>query len=338
MYVIDYRQAYMDNLSEELKHYLFATLGIKVNFRPWTGQNELPVFLANSFSFLKCRLLDQPCLIMAASEMNHSTPANIKKFWEQINSRFTGITIYVQTIISAYDRKRLIGHKIPFIVPGKQMYLPQIGIELREHFQSLHLNENQNLSPAAQTIVIYALLGKMGEKANPSILAKCLGYTSMSISRAFDELAAANIGTIRKVGKERWWSPSDTKLELWQQAKPKMRSPIQQLIWIDKKPRSIKPNIIAGLSALSQYSSLNPPTLPIYAIHKSMWPRWKSAGVEKSQFPHEALFELQIWYYNPALFSENNIVDPFSLYLSLQGHDDERVEIALEEMMRDITW
>jgi len=31
-------------------------------------------------------------------------------------------------------------------------------------------------------------------------------------------------------------------------------------------------------------------------------------------------------------------VDRFSLYLSLQTNDDERVESALEKMMEQITW
>jgi len=50
----------------------------------------------------------------------------------------------------------------------------------------------------------------------------------------------------------------------------------------------------------------------------------------------EADFELEIWNYNPKLFSENERVDPFSLYLSLRDTKDERVETALEELMEKI--
>jgi hypothetical protein len=328
----------MDHLIAELRAYLFETLGIKVHFRPWKGQGGLPIFLTNAYKFQECSVLGQPCLFMLPVEIARHTPGNIGKLWVQVSSRYVGITVYVQPTISAYDRKRLIGQKIPFIVPGKQMYLPEMGVELREHFQTLHSDENQYLSPAAHAVLIYALLGKMGEKSTLSALAKALGYTRMTMSRVFDELAVAGIGEILKVAKERWWLPFCTKNELWQQAKSKMRSPVKQHIWIKKAPQSMKPNILSGLSALSHYSLLNPPSLPTYAIHKTMWTSWKNKGVEESPYLQEALFELQIWHYNPSLFSDKNIVDPFSLYLSLENTNDERVEIALDEMMRNIIW
>jgi len=49
-----------------------------------------------------------------------------------------------------------------------------------------------------------------------------------------------------------------------------------------------------------------------------------------------ALIELEIWQYNPNLFAKDGIVDPFSLYLSLEKVKDERVEAALAHMMEKI--
>ena len=46
---------------------------------------------------------------------------------------------------------------------------------------------------------------------------------------------------------------------------------------------------------------------------------------------------LQLWIYSPALFG-NNTVDPLSLYLSLKDDPDERVQIALDELMKGIKW
>jgi len=48
--------------------------------------------------------------------------------------------------------------------------------------------------------------------------------------------------------------------------------------------------------------------------------------------------QLEIWSYSPRLFEKVDVVDRFSLYLSLQANDDERVESALEKMMEQITW
>jgi len=48
--------------------------------------------------------------------------------------------------------------------------------------------------------------------------------------------------------------------------------------------------------------------------------------------------QLEIWSYSPAIFAEKGVADRFSLYLSLKKNDDERVELALEEMMEQVRW
>jgi hypothetical protein len=53
--------------------------------------------------------------------------------------------------------------------------------------------------------------------------------------------------------------------------------------------------------------------------------------------PESGACELEIWSYSPQLFAEENFVDKFSLYLSLRETNDERVEMALQQMMRAIS-
>ena len=48
--------------------------------------------------------------------------------------------------------------------------------------------------------------------------------------------------------------------------------------------------------------------------------------------------EVEVWIYPPSLFAENGVADRLSLYLSLRESADERVEEALEEMMRGRKW
>ena len=92
--------------------------------------------------------------------------------------------IYVQSILSSFNRKRLIEQHIPFIIPGNQMYLPHFGIDLREHFRKIHSKKQKSFSPGTQTVVIYALLRETDEKLTPSALADKLGYTFMTMTRA----------------------------------------------------------------------------------------------------------------------------------------------------------
>lgn len=44
-----------------------------------------------------------------------------------------------------------------------------------------------------------------------------------------------------------------------------------------------------------------------------------------------------MWRNEPSLFSDDDIVDPLSVDLSLRDTDDERIEAALEELLEGIS-
>jgi DNA-binding MarR family transcriptional regulator len=320
----------MENIVRALESYLQEVLGLKVKAYPWKGQNKLPFFLVDSYNFYEISLLKRSCLLMVAKEGTEVTPALVRKLWEEVLKKWDGLCIFVQSAISTYNRKRLIEHRIPFVIPGTQIFLPDLGIELREHFRTLRAPK-KFFSPATQALVIFALHQTTYESLIPSEMTKELGYTQMTLSRAFDELEDAGIGTINRKGRERLWIFNGSKRELWEQTKPMLRSPVKLRVWIKDK----KPKIFAGLSALAHFTMLNPPSLPVYA---TSWEEWKKSGRQELPSPEGATFELEVWYYDPFLFANKNMVDLFSLYLSLEANMDERIESALEELMRKIKW
>jgi len=48
--------------------------------------------------------------------------------------------------------------------------------------------------------------------------------------------------------------------------------------------------------------------------------------------------ELEVWSYSPKMFEKKGRVDRFSLYLSMKGDTDERVQSAMEELMEQVEW
>lgn len=319
-----------------LVNYVRDVLGIQVTIRPWKDQSRLPFFLSAIYSFHEMVVLEHRCLLMLTKKGEEITPATVCKHQEQLQKIWTGPCVYVPHEISAYNRKRLMEHQVSFIVPGSQLYLPDLGMDLREHYRKLRHNPTKPFSPATQAVVIHALMHGTQEHFTPSAIAKTLGYTMMTMTRAFDELEAANIGMMQRKGKERWWQFEGNKRELWDLAKPLMRSPVKKHTWVMHEA----PAATAGISALAGYSMLNPPTRPVYAIGIEQWKKWRRDGVVELPSADEASFDLEIWNYNPDLFlsAKQHIVDPFSLYLSLAENSNERVEAALIEMMEKITW
>ena len=60
--------------------------------------------------------------------------------------------VYVTRTFAPYECKRLIEQKVPFLVPGNQRYLPDLGIDLREHFRKPTVAAHTALSPATRFI------------------------------------------------------------------------------------------------------------------------------------------------------------------------------------------
>lgn len=323
----------MQSILESLKAYLYETLSITIEAHPWKNQSNLPFFLADTYNLFEISLFDQPCLLMIAQENPEITPGMIRKHSEQIQKYWDGPIIYVQSILSFFNRKRLIEQHIPFIIPGNQMYIPHLAIDLREHFRKIHSKKQKSFSPGTQTVVIYALLRETDEKLTPSVLTEKLGYTLMTMTRALDELQATGIGEVHREGRERYWLFAN-KHSLWDQAKPFLRSPIKKRIWI----KNYQFKTLAGLSALSNFSQLAPPFLPVFAIGHNQWEALKQSDLEEVPNLDGASAELEIWNYNPELFAKDGMVDPFSLYLCLEATRDERIESALENMLEKIKW
>jgi hypothetical protein len=128
------------------------------------------------------------------------------------------------------------------------------------------------------------------------------------------------------------------KKVLWEKSREFMRSPIKRRIYIQpvKEPWA---GVLAGLTALGHYTLLAPPPIPVYALCVNDWKALKLLNaVVELPAPEPQSYEIEIWNYSPLLFQEDNVVDRFSLFLSLRDNVDERVQSALEKMMEEVVW
>jgi len=328
----------MKSLLRDFERHLKENLDITATTKKWEGVDSLPFFLRDSYIFYEVSLLNTPCLLMVARDNNEQTPAIIRKQMLQVQAKWGGELIYLCSSVSAYNRKRLIEQKVPFVVPGNQMYLPMLGIDLREHFRQIRSAAPGKLSPSTQAVVLHALLHGP-QDYTPSRLANQLGYTVMTLTRAFDELVSLGLGEVVTEGRERVLRFSDGKKDLWQRSREFMRSPVKRRAII-RPPEQKWSGIPAGLTALAHFTLLAPPSTPVYAVSLDDWKSMKltNAIVELPTAEPQS-HEVEIWNYSPLLFKgEDDVVDRFSLFLSLQNIGDERVQSALEKMMKEVLW
>ncbi len=327
----------MADVIQAFEHYLHDALGIKVKLKPWKEEAKLPFFLKDAYSFHEADLLSITCVVAIARNDDTTTPGSISKQFQQLKQKLPGLYIYVCPSISSYNRRRLIEQHIPFVIPGNQMYLPELAIDLRERFLKPR-SKKKTLSPATQAIVIYALNHPESKQFSSTELGSALQYTSMTISRALHELEATGIGQVTKVRRECQLRFPNDKQQLWKDTEPFMRSPVKKQVWLKKNKwlenQIKKSGVIAGLTALSHHTMLHPPLIPSYAIDNETWKTWIHSGtLQELPSAEDADLEIEIWKYNPLLFAKEGVVDSFSLSLSLEEVPDDRVNIALIKMM-----
>ena len=141
----------MKQTTDLLKKYLMDALGLRVDTARWPGTQALPQYLRTSYDFFVISLVEAPVLLALDRREPGVPPATLGKEVAQIRKRFDGEVVYVQTQMTSYNRSRLVRQRTPFIVPGNQMYLPMLGIDLREHFRRQH-SAPETLSPACHLL------------------------------------------------------------------------------------------------------------------------------------------------------------------------------------------
>lgn len=320
--------------------YLHETLGIAPKVRAWAGAGKLPYFLQEAFELRELKLLDRQILLAIDQRSGQPTPANVRVQIDKLRQLAGMPVVYVTRSLASYERKRLIEQKVPFLVPGNQLYLPDLGIDLREYFRKPTVAAQTALSPATQAMLIALLLRRPWRAEwQPAEMIGDLGYTPMTLSRAVNELAAAGIATLRAEGRSRWLHAERTAAQTWGHARPLLRSPVKRRVWVLLPPKSKpRPLRLAGLSALARLSMLAEPQWPTYAVDQAQWKSATQAGFETSPEPIPGACEWEIWHYSPALVRNGATVDPLSLTLSLQGSQDERVQLALDELKEHFPW
>lgn len=326
-------------LPADVQAYLYEALGANVQIRPWSDVRKLPYFLQDAFDLNEVELHDREFLLASARQGRIPALSALRTQLEKVAQVAGRPVVFAASTLASYERKRLVQQKVPFVVPGNQLYLPDLGIDFREYFRQRPPAVTA-FSPATQAMLIAALLRKdrQGEWQPAEVVAE-LGYTAMTLSRAIRELTAADLITIRQEGRARWLQVKHPPARAWEHAKPFLRSPVKRSAWVGNGAGARLPQPpLAGLSALAFYSMLAEPPRPIYAVSTAQWKAAQQAGVATLPESQPDACQWQVWSYAPNLLTQSKAVDPLSLTLSLEDDPNERVQQALDDLRGHFPW
>ena len=325
-------------LAAAVQAYLHETLGTDARVHPWSGKQSLPYFLQDAFDVYEFSLRNRNILLASARRQRLPPQHTLRTQMDKLAQIADRPVVYATSTLASYERKRLVEQKIPFVVPGNQLYLPDLGIDFREYFRQPH-KEVTGFTPATQALFIAALLRKEWQGLwQPTDLITALGYTTMTLTRAIRELGGAGLITVQRVGGARRLQVNHPPAQAWEHATPYLRTPVRRTEWIDGQLVKDFHAPLAGLSALASYSMLTEPPQPIHAASATQWKRAQKVGVRHDLVPALMAVQWQIWSYPPRLLRDSPVVDSLSLTLSLKDEPDERVQQAVDELRDKFPW
>jgi hypothetical protein len=293
--------------------------------------SSLPLFILNRYTFHHLNLQDTEA-ILAEKLSEEVSPTQIDKDLQLLKKHFDLPIAFLFNNLSTYQRNKLLELRVPFVVPDKQLYFPFIALDLTETKEAMK-KERSILRPASQCLLLFHLQVERLSNQNFQHIASRLPYSPMTISRIAQELADLGLASI--VGKkDRYLIFDERHSTLWEKAQNFLSSPIKTDCYVNKLPENYHLYTTFD-SALSHFSDLSPGKQLAFAMSPDDFQHFKSSHAEEINY-FEGEIRLEHWAYPPGALTYNNVVDPISLYLSMKGINNERVEMALEQLILKI--
>lgn len=313
----------------DFKSYIAEGMGLSIADEKWSGAGDLPLFLAKAANYRLCSC-NGVDFIVAQVDQDISLP-NLKRIISQVSAR-AALPVAVAAQIDARQRKALVSQGIPFVVPGRQAFLPMLGFAASAGNGPSALTKT--LAPGTQAVLVTLI-------ANPALrtsgeLMKTTGMPSSSISRALDDLVRRGFVEKSKEGREVVVDRNGDRNDLARNAMGCLRNPVVRTIYVRKNSQA-NSLPIAAESKLSLRSMLTPPKREQRAVSKKALGCYAFEEIALGELRDEDTCEIQIWSYDP-LVAGGDAIDDVSLALSLVEEGDERVIGQLNALFGEELW
>ncbi len=313
-----------------MKEYLdiFGIKFMKEEFKP----KELPVYVISGRKFYWISNDKNVFILVRIGDEEDFGSIAYEKQMMLIYEKYEIPVAFEYISLTTSQKTRLIQMNIPFICDEKQYYLPFLGFALSESIKKRKIVRASKLMPVTQALLLYMIYQSNGHPVLKKDAAAALGVTKMSITRASEQLVTLGLILEESRGRECYMTIDESPRVLLDKAKDYMINPIQKILYVEDE-EAYREYLLSGESALSANSMLSVPSIQSRAVFKNKVSVDGITEVDVKWDDTKAPVRLELWKYDPELFSKNGVVDPISLSLCYSHETDERIVEAIEEYM-----
>ena len=318
---------YMNNIVK----YLSDTLGVETAIIPLEKQlfRRLPLYITAAYKVQEATIYGQRiCLLTAENSENIQTPDRLSKQMQFIEQKIGLSVVYVFDKVVSYNLKRMIRKGINFIIPGKQLFIPALMMDLRKSTDKIP-QKAVLLTPLAQFLLLYHLQKERLNGFTTQQLTDKFTQPYRTVSRAVKNLE--ELGLCNLVGgKEKRIQFTKKGKDLWVLAQNFLENPVERNLFTDNTLNE-KQTCLSNINALAHYTMMNDEDRHYFAVYKDI-----AKNLETNKYTGDNTIE--VWRYNPYPLSDNGFVDKLSIYLLFRNDTDERIQSELEQMIDNIQW
>lgn len=268
---------------------------------------------------------------------------NLMRIYQYLSTKLQAPVLIIADSLPAKHRPLLVKFNMAFIYKNESVFAPILGVKLGNFKKfkkqsSVDLKiKKERLSPFALKIIAGICTKDIDPKFTLNKLYKKIKDVSPAkLSLALNELASHGILTAVGGGRTREFLVPEIS-HVWAKVLKLPLTPFFKEVETNYIPKNENTFVIGGEVALSHYSNLAAPKLTTIAMSTK---EFKQAIQSKSSamkpygdFGNPSI--IQIWKENPFLFSRKGLLNPVELFFSMRNHHDERIQMALDEVLKD---
>lgn len=290
----------------------------------------LPMFITENYQILQTRIFDHEVCLLFSKGNNVFTPARLYKQMLLVQAKLDMLVVFVMEHVESYNLQRLIAQRVNFIIPGKQMFMPSLLLDIKKLPKNV-IDENRSILAFSQFLILYHLQKESLDGLTTREVADKFSVSYAHTNRAIRWLVEKAL-IILEGGKEKTMFFSKSGKTLFEWALAFLISPVEQVLYTDDVPDN-ESVCHSGVNALSAYTMLNDEGRQYFAFSRN---RFKETGIRTDK--QYGINVIEIWRYDPLPLSLDGNVDKLSLYLSMRNNQDERIQIELEQLIDTMIW
>ncbi len=317
--------------------YIESNFGVKIIQQEFQDMHNLPLYLSKGYEYTIIQFLDKSFMLAHKTNFDNlninSINIHVSKIKNALNLDYPIILVFDH--LNTYLRKQLINERISFIIPGKMIFIFELGAVFHERQRSNYTivkdSPLDKMAPSTQALFLYIITTDNFDFTMNDI-AKNLDITKMSVSRGFNELHRLGIIEKNEYLDRGMYRFEKSKKEVWALAQKYMIDPVFKIFNVHQETVESRRHlfIVSGESALSKFSMITPPSNRVYGITKKYF--------RKINLNDD---ELNIYDDNPAVIqvfkhtlpSNDGVLHPLSIALVLKDENDPRVRNEIEIML-----